>query len=527
MSLEAQREVYRQRRTKAAAMIKSNVVPLVYFMGGSVTKKTSSNGGTIAKAVLNAEGLTPWAALALNPTTSAVEKAGMLTAPWCGEDMTISDILKKNRDRVVEIIKSPGKKVTTKTARRAVESFSEEQVNASGLVLGDDDDAEIKYLDLDKAGLLTVQQICVWLSVMSYEEQHISDAADSVFMLLAGVAKGGNVTLDWINSRKKNLKDNTGFATITEITPTDISGYASQFLPSQMDENQLCEILRAYYISFKDIKFEQGLWIIQQAPGMNCAPLQAFATLILESRISYIVITQAFPFMKNEVAEAARAMATVIKFPFCNIRKPAVPLRNYGSLAYLCVSLVYGEKYNKSSLERNCRNKADIDAMVTVLKNTANATGQDRLNRILVSSFSSLNLGIRNGQVVSFPSVPPVGAVRDREPLPDLRTCDLNAVPGLVAVTLSDLLSKNTFVADKDLITLCREFVRSTSQQELNTNTLKEFCTRDDNPNLSQENLNNLGVGVIASPWDIKEAMADMVMKPGNSLKLIDTAGPA
>lgn len=259
-----------------------NVAPSYNQLTLHGSKAAGEEADTIARAIMTRGGLAPWRAVALFSDIRGEDMWGMLTAPRCGS------------------------------------------------TLPPDDDATMPSISEDELKKLKVEKLCFALALYTDTADNRRKVAESMF---AALSKGGNVTVDWFNRRFANFQKNVAFAGMAPPNTHGLAMYAAKYLPSRVTDIKYCEVLRMNYASFAKDEFPEGMWLIQQAPRMNCAPLSAIADTTTEGNYSFEVIANMFG-MEAELLTVCSAMWTLIHNPFRHIRKPTLALRTYATVVF-------------------------------------------------------------------------------------------------------------------------------------------------------------------------------------------------
>lgn len=457
-----------------------NVVPLFAFLSFSETRADTSDESTIiAKAVLTPEGIAPWTALHLYTLPKEESRLAMITAPWCDKKEPISTLLTKWGPQIEALLTTQGLAFTVGEARRPLALYPSFFVEHFA---GDNptDDTPITIPSYDVFVRYSTRKKCAFLAILTYKEEYLTEILEAMFVSLASFTKGDNATSDWIQKRLNQFRrTDKAFDAIKTPTHALISRFSSIYLPNKVTEAQYCEVLRLHYqkfrttvkstrrfLGFPERFLEAGCWLVEQAPGLNCAPLQAIAELITKRRLSYCILLNLFP-IEHELVAVCRAMYTKIRSPFASIKRPTVPVRQYPTLAFLCCSLCYGTAYNTTSLEAMTRYKLDVFKIVEALtppyRNSAGYAA------ITMRALQNSNTTCNNGSL-DWPN------------------------------TLSTIIEKHATAKDLEFITLCRAFLSATQQRRLNTDTLASFCERAEPQELTQALKTSLGIPNFEQP---------------------------
>lgn len=464
-------DLIRGRMEQIRLMKKANVSPLYNQLTLHGAKTAGEESGTIARAVMTEEGLAPWTAVAIWHDFRDDDMWGMLTAPWSGTETTIAELLLKNSDIIETFFNNTEKLPTLATARKVSAHYPSLTFAELKIALTATESEYLPVVTREELRKLKPKAFCYLMAIYTYTEDNCRKMAESMFASISAMAKGGNATNDCITRRLGNFQKNAAFASMATPTPHALAKYAAKYLPSKVPAVQYCEFLRLTYISFERDNFEEGLWLIQQAPGMNCAPLSAIADTIPEGIYSYDLIASMFN-VEAELQNVCESMWILIHNPFKHIRRPTHALRTYATVALLCAETKFTSSYNTTSLKSMSPHATAVLNVVASVKLTGPMSGgRDVMINALLTSYGNANVMNVNGVLMGYPSLAPPPAEGQSQGIQEqnLRTKPNPQTPGIQAIQASAILAKYRSPRDSAFASLCKAFQSATAQNILKT----------------------------------------------------------
>lgn len=201
----------------------------------------------------------------------------------------------------------------------------------------------------------------------------------SIFICLAAICKGVNMTDQWVESRWETLKSQYQALATTgdRVTRGQVSGFAKIFIGNTPDLPAIYSSMLYIQSLASNLDIGGLRWIIEQSRGTNITGLSAIARAVVSFDVcTYTVLRQ---IVSREVfIQAATAMAYTISMPYGTLHGPYMPIARYADLAAIGIALTMDGKTDPlyQSVLKKCRaEQSKILAMIEQIKSCQTAGG--------------------------------------------------------------------------------------------------------------------------------------------------------
>lgn len=201
----------------------------------------------------------------------------------------------------------------------------------------------------------------------------------SIFICLAAICKGVNMTDQWVESRWETLKTQYPILATTgdRVTRGQVSGFAKIFIGNTPDLPSIYSSM--LYIESLASNLDIGglRWIIEQSRGTNITGLSAIARAAVSFDVcTYTVLRQIIG--ADVFIQAVTAMAYTIRMPYGTLHGPYMPIARYADLAAVGIALTMDGKTDPlyQSVLKKCRvEQSKLLAMIEQIKACQTAGG--------------------------------------------------------------------------------------------------------------------------------------------------------
>lgn len=193
----------------------------------------------------------------------------------------------------------------------------------------------------------------------------------SVFVSITALAKGSNVTQQWLERRLTTLKNQAPNIDIDDLVTVEaVREYAIMYQRERIDLDRLFTIFTLAATSFTEQEYPLFTWILEQASASNVTPAMAICEVICKC------VTMSIDTLIAQAPEAQwRQLITqclhIIIDPFGSLIRPAVVSSQYADVAYLGLrmktALLQDSSFKgfKGKPESNSvKSKAELDQIV-------------------------------------------------------------------------------------------------------------------------------------------------------------------
>lgn len=300
----------------------------------------------------------------------------------------------------------------------------------------------------------------------------------SMFMCLAGIVKGSNMTPNWVQTRWETLRSQYSIlATRNEVvTKEQVVSYAKHFIGGKPILADLYSGL-TFIHRMSDVLRVEGLrWIIEQARGTNITGLSAVANAMVQFDIcTYTILTRSIP--AESVTQALNAMLYTIRMPYGTLAGPYIPIVRYADAAYIGVSLTISAQTEQllRGLENRVKTeKGRLKALVDQIMACQRADGARSMSVEQVIGYYGMNAAPSLNNtcgIVAYPDFA-IAAIPNEDGQAEARRNLINLQPNVLATlsnqltpyTLRDMIQKANVDVDTAAVRICRAFLAAIEQ---------------------------------------------------------------
>lgn len=231
-----------------------------------------------------------------------------------------------------------------------------------------------------------------------YHQEHIRTViVKSIFISLAAICKGQNLTVAWTNSRWSTLK--TQYESLGafqgDINRETISTYANRFIGNNVDLGSLYSAMVFNHRLALTMQIRVMSWMIEQARGTNITGLHMIAEAFSKfDACTYTLVNQTVS--ENQFKEAIKAMVMTIRQPYGTLHGPLVAVQRYADLAYVALRICMGASESTHAMmmgleKKLSQNKIGLDSTATMITNCQMAGANTDLSLQKILSIYQVN----------------------------------------------------------------------------------------------------------------------------------------
>lgn len=302
----------------------------------------------------------------------------------------------------------------------------------------------------------------------------------ALFISIAGICKGQNLTANWTTSRWSALKSQfEGLATTNkDVNKDTISIYAKRFIGSHPSLGSLYSALIYNHRIAEAMDLDIMRWMIEQARGTNITGLHMIADAMVKyESCSYSILRRMIP--EVQFHQAARAMCITIQQPYGTLHGPIIAVQQYPDLAYVCLSVCMGSvetsKAMADGLLKKCLNDPRrLDALAQMISRCQNAGADVEMSVQKILNMYHVNGYPTNDGSCKFYAYPeladPTVVVGDDGPVPKLDLTKLTSTQflgiqnQLREFTILDVVRPKALPNDTEFRIICEAFRTAVDQ---------------------------------------------------------------
>lgn len=175
------------------------------------------------------------------------------------------------------------------------------------------------------------------LEAWSYRDQSMDRAIviASAFHLLTVLAKQGNVTEDWVESRRTRIKSMAPEVDIDRWITTDTIREFNLWYPGdKLTSDQAYSMMQAMYTWLDEENLGPYKWIIEQSATANITLAIAFCEAVSRCMLNPLALLMGF--IKEDEFKTVAYICGAIQYDrFCSLKDPPKKMSEYADLAYL------------------------------------------------------------------------------------------------------------------------------------------------------------------------------------------------
>lgn len=327
------------------------------------------------------------------------------------------------------------------------------------------------------------------LDICNFIGRHCADTVRpllirDLFISMACIGKGGNITNRWINSRWNTLCSQVTEMAAERDGPAKevFSDYNLHFIGNSTPLNRLYSALGYNYRIGSSQNIPILKWIAEQARGSNLMGLSAIATCFTRYQMfCFQLMKEIIP--DGQLIYAFQAMSITIQQPYCTLTGPAIPIQMYPDIAYVALNILHANNLEAQGIihgleTKLAREPTRLKALAQEILRCQEDMGKNDVNVQSIVNAFSLNAysdPYTPCAVYAYPDFanaevdPTAGGSGLRKALNKMTRQEFDAIKhSLTQYNMNQIIAKGNDSKNAAAIKVSAQFLASISQTSLN-----------------------------------------------------------